>query len=182
MAPKIKIDKEKIIETAADIVRQQGESGLNARNIARALNCSTQPIFSNFPSMNDLKNEVVAFAEQVYKRYITAVILTQKYPEYKAYGMAYIFFAKEEKGLFKLLYMRERSGEDINDNTPFINEVYSVLQKNTGYNIDKAKLLHLEMWTFVHGLAVLAATDYLNLDEEMCSKMLSDVFLSLKGN
>ena len=32
-----------------------------------------------------------------------------KYPPYKASGMAYIRFAKEEKELFKLLFMRDRS-------------------------------------------------------------------------
>ncbi len=179
MAPKIKVDKESIINAATEIVKQQGEVALNARNLAKTLNCSTQPIFSNFSSMKDLRQEVIISAEEVYKQYIEREIKCQKYPEYKAYGMAYILFAKEEQELFKLLYMRDRKGENVSDDTPLINKVYGIIQKNTGYDIEKAKLLHLEMWTFVHGIAVMLATDYLQLDEELISKMLTDVFSSL---
>ncbi len=180
MAPRIKIDRESIVKAAVEIVRNVGESGLNARNIAKSLDCSTQPIFSNFPTMTDLKKEVINFAEETYKGYIEEFRKSGKYPEYKSYGMAYILFAKEEKELFKLLYMRDRQSEDITDDTPFLNGVYEILQQNTGYDIEKAKLFHLEMWTFVHGLAVMLATGYLEVDEKLCSKMLTDIFMSLK--
>ena len=51
MPPKIKITKEEIIKTALELVRTSGEQSINARTVAGALNCSTQPIFSNFSSM-----------------------------------------------------------------------------------------------------------------------------------
>ena len=34
------------------------------------------------------------------------------YPPYKAMGMGYIRFAAEERELFRLLFMRDRSGEE----------------------------------------------------------------------
>ena len=55
MPPKVKITKEDIIKTAIDIVRDKGADAINARNIASVLNCSTQPIFSNFDNMEELK-------------------------------------------------------------------------------------------------------------------------------
>ena len=43
-----------------------------------------------------------------------------------------------------------------------------------------AKLFHLEMWAFVHGIAVMFATKFLDLDWQLVSQMLSDMFLGLK--
>ena len=42
MPPKVKITKQDIIDTALALIREGGESALNARAIAAALNCSTQ--------------------------------------------------------------------------------------------------------------------------------------------
>ena len=53
MPPKTKVSKEEILSTAVNLVRNDGENALNARNIARSLGCSTQPIFSNFINMDD---------------------------------------------------------------------------------------------------------------------------------
>ena len=44
----------------------------------------------------------------------------------------------------------------------------------------EAELFHLEMWALVHGVAVMAATGYLTLDEATVSRMLSDVYLAIK--
>ena len=53
MPPKIKITKEEIVDTALNLVREAGEQALNARSIAAKLKCSTQPVFSNFETMED---------------------------------------------------------------------------------------------------------------------------------
>lgn len=55
MPPKIKVTRESIVATAVDLVRSEGAQALNARRIAAALGCSTQPIFSNFAVMDELK-------------------------------------------------------------------------------------------------------------------------------
>jgi len=55
MPPKIKVTKDEIINNAIEIVRKDGEQSINARTIATQLNCSTQPIFSNFATMDDLR-------------------------------------------------------------------------------------------------------------------------------
>ena len=117
MPPRIKITKEDIINAAVELVRNNGEQGINARSIAAALGCSTQPVFSNFATMEELKLAVVEKADQLCQNYIQNEIERGKYPKYKASGMAYILFAKEEKELFKLLYMRDRSKEVIPENT-----------------------------------------------------------------
>ena len=67
MPPKVKITKSDIIEKALCAVRRSGVGAVNARSIAEALGCSTQPIFSNFATMDELMHEVSAAA---YSRYL----------------------------------------------------------------------------------------------------------------
>lgn len=180
MPPKTKTTKESIVSAAMDIVREQGDAALNARTVAAALGCSTQPIFSNFASMQELRLAVANAAEKLYCEYIEKETQSGLWPPYKASGMAYIRFAKEEKQLFKLLFMRDRTAEEIPQETELGNWVVGVVQGNTGLEEDRAKLFHLEMWAYTHGIAVMVATDYLDLDWELISLMLTDAYQGLR--
>lgn len=179
MPPKAKITRRDIIDGAVDIVRQHGEQGLNARSIAAALGCSTQPLFSNFTSMEELYFCVIQKAEQINKGYIDEEIARGQFPSYKASGMAYIRFAKEEKELFKLLYMRDRSGEEVPEEHKLTNQMESMVHQNTGLEGDGAKLFHLEMWACVHGIATMFATGFFDLSWDLVSQMLTDIYQGL---
>lgn len=180
MSPRIKITKEEILRTAVDIVRKQGEGALNARNLAAALNCSTQPIFSNYANMELLRQAVLGEAYALCQSYIRREQETGEFPPYKASGMAYIRFAQEEKELFKLLYLCDRGGAPIPEDDAINLQAYETVQQNTGLNTELTKLFHLEMWVYVHGIATMSATGFLDLERELVSRMLSDSYLSLK--
>ena len=49
-----------------------------------------------------------------------------------------------------------------------------------GVSIETASLIHLEMWTCVHGIATMFATGYLDLDWELVSDMLTDSYMGLR--
>ncbi len=181
MPPQIKVTKESIISAATDLVREFGHERLNARTLAEKLHCSTQPIFSNFSSMDEVKMAVVDRAAALYETYIQEDTESGLYPPYKASGMAYIRFALEEKALFKLLFMRDRSMEEIPEETELGKTVTAMVQENTGLDTLSAKLFHMEMWAFVHGIATMVATDYLMLDMPLVSRMISDVYQGLRA-
>ena len=42
-------------------------------------------------------------------------------------------------------------------------------------------MFHLEMWLYVHGIATMIATSYLNWDEAMVSQSLSDAYLGMRS-
>ena len=180
MPPKVRITKEEIIQTAIQLVREGGESAVNARAIASALNCSTQPIFSNFATMEELKYAVIEEAELLCGDYVAAEIEQGKYPSYKSSGIAYSRCAKEEQELFKLLYMRDRSSEDTSQESDFNKQILNIAKDNTGLEEFNSKFFHLEMWAFVHGIATMFATGYLDLDWEIVSKMLTDAYQGLR--
>ena len=180
MPPKVKITKEQILLSALDIVKKEGFSAVNARVLANNIGCSTQPIFSNYPTMDALKEDILKIANDIYFNYLKEDVAKNEYPTYKASGMAYIHFAKEEKELFKLLFMRDRTGEDQNKRTEDFEEVVSLVQQSLGISRERALMFHLEMWIYVHGIATMIATSYLEFDKELISKRLTDSYLGLK--
>ena len=179
MPPKVKITKEDIVQAGLEIVRRDGETGLNARSIAAVLGCYTQPVFSNYDSMDELRLAVLAGAEGVYACYMQQEIESGKYPDYKASGMAYIRFAKEEKNLFRMLYMRHRTYEQTLNEAHLFDQMEEIVQDSTGLERDRARLFHLEMWAFVHGIAAMMATGYQELDMELVSTMITDAYQGL---
>lgn len=181
MPAKKQVTKEMLIDCAFEIVREYGIEALNMRSLAKACNCSTQPIYLSFNGAEDLKSAVTDRICKEFDSYIECEIKEGKFPEYKAVGMGYIRFAKEEKELFKCLLMRDRSKENDWEKHSFDKSTYMIM-KSYGLYRDDATKLHAEMWIFVHGFATMLATGYQDWDFETISEMLSDVYKGLMNN
>ena len=179
MPPKVKITKEAIVSAAVDIVRKEGARALNARTVAAALACSTQPIFSHFATMEQLHRAVVQQGYQLYGQYTQQEIASGRYPAYKSSGMAYIRFAREEKELFKLLFMH-RPSRETQESDGLYQQMTDLVQSNTGLSGEEAQLFHLEIWAVVHGIATMFATGFLDLPWELVSQMLTDTYQGLR--
>ena len=179
MPRQFRFTKDEIIDASITIVREKGFKAISAREIGKALKSSSKPIFSLFENMEEVNNEIIKRAYTIYTQYIENAMKENKWPKYKASGMAYISFAKEEKELFKLLFMRDRTNEEVEklNFSPFT----EILEKQLGITKEEAELFHLEMWICVHGIASMIATSFLDLDEETISNILSDNFLGLKN-
>ena len=180
MPPKVKISKEEIVHAAVEIVRANGIQAVNARILAAALNCSTQPVFSNFATMEELQQAVISAAYHHYLGFIRREVESGQYPRYKAFGMAYIRFAKEEKELFKLLFMRDRGGEALAPSPDFQESVEMIMEAN-GVTEETARLMHLELWIWVHGIGTMLATSFLHLEWEQISEMLTDIYQGIRA-
>lgn len=179
MPPKTRITKDDIVLAGLALVRESGEDGLNARAVAARLGCSTQPIFSNYPTMGELKKSVIARAAEEFAAYTAKAMQETAMPPYKTVGMAYIRFAREQRQLFRLLFMRDRTGETIMEDRQSLADILRVIREHTGLTEDEAYSFHIEMWIWVHGVASMHATGYLDLPEETVSAMLTDVFRGL---
>lgn len=180
MPPKFKFTRAEMTAAALDITRENGISGLTARSLATRLGCSVKPVFGLFENMEEVQREVLLAADALYLDRIEQEISAGKYPPYKASGMAYIRFAREERELFKLLFMRDRSGEKIAENREAVRPQVDQIRKNTGLDEEAAYLFHIEMWIYVHGIATMIATSYLNWDMELIDRMLTDEYIGLK--
>lgn len=180
MPPKFKFTREQIITAALDVTRRNGMEGLTARGLAAELGSSAKPIFGLFQNMEEVQSEVVSSANVLYQSYLQKSMTNKKYPPYKASGMAYIQFAKEEKELFKLLFMRDRTSEKIAENREEVRPMLDIIMKNLQLSEDEAYFFHLESWLYVHGIATMIATNYLDWDIEFIDKALTDAYEGLK--
>lgn len=105
MAPKNKFTREEMVTAALNVVRKKGSGALTARAVAEELGVSTQPIFTCFGTMEELREEVFEAAEEKYHSYVLEG-LKARVPFF-GFGMRYISFAREEKELYKLLFLSE---------------------------------------------------------------------------
>lgn len=179
MPPKFKFTRDEITSAAVNVTRKKGSDGLTARALAEELGCSVKPIFGLFKNMEEVQSAVMNAAQDIYESYLAEDMTSGKYPLYKASGMAYIRFAKEERELFKLLFMRDRGGEPL-EPTREVDAIIPIIMKTTGLSREQAERFHLEMWVVVHGIASMIATSYLIWNEEQISGVMTDFYTGLR--
>lgn len=179
MPPKCRFTREEIIQAALDLTAEKGVGALTARGLAQRLGSSAKPIFGLFANMEEVQQEVVKAANLRYQEYLLQDMSAGRYPPYKASGMAYIRFAREQKELFKLLFMRDRTHEEKVAGDE-LEALLGLIQKNMGLSRDDAYRFHLEMWIYVHGIATMIATAYLEWDMDFISAALTDAYQGLR--
>ncbi len=180
MPPKCKFTREEIVRAALDLTRKAGPDGLTARALGSALGSSVKPIFGQFKNMEEVQGAVQSAAQDLYQRYLAEDMAAGKYPPYKASGMGYIRFAREEKELFKLLFMCDRQGRPPEPGRE-MDVIIPLIMKNTGLSRERAERFHLELWIFVHGIASMSATGYLDWEMQTVSDVLTDAYMGLKA-
>ena len=71
MPAKPKVTRDGIVKAAFELIRTQGHEALNARTLAEALGCSTQPLLYWFASMDEIRRETYRAADAFHTGFIT---------------------------------------------------------------------------------------------------------------
>ena len=178
MPPKSKFTREQIIETAFQMVREEGLSSLKARDLAQKLGTSTAPIFTAFNSVEEIRDEVVRKANALYGEYIKEGL--KQIPAFKGAGMKYIEFAKDEPELFKILGINKKFTDNFlpayDENSP---EVLNVLENKYGMSNETARKLYNHMSVYAFGFASLYAQRIYLFTMEDISRMISEVYAAM---
>lgn len=182
MPPKFRFTKEEIIETALNMVRENGIESITARSLAERLGSSSKPVFSLFSNMDEVLSETVLAARNVYNEYIK-IGLSSELP-FKGVGTQYILFAIKEPKLFQVLFMRDLGEKaDALNTLPVIDDNYSEIllsvQKQYSFSEAESKRLYEHLWIYTHGIASLIATGVCRFTAEKISSMMTDVCKSL---
>ena len=188
MLARKKIEKENIIDTCLKITRREGIDALNARKVAKALGCSTQPLFYYYENMDEIKNEVLQEISKLFNQ----ALLKSNYdrPAYKDIGVNYIRFASNEPEFFKIMFQSKMNKEmfDFIDLTGSSLQIFETISKQTGLSLENAKQFHLRMWLYVNGIASLVAHQTVEFNDEEIIDLLKDQYVSMllyevkKGN
>lgn len=177
----ISISKDNILNTALEIVREKGIDAVSNREIAKKLNCSIRPIYYQFKNSEELMRELNKMMIKYFYDFLTNN-MNDEMPKYKQTGINYIKFAKEEKNLFKVLFMSKTNlsiSEFIGAAEDNINNIFKLIKGSTKLNDEEIMSFHTKMWLFTHGLATLLACDAIKLNDKQISELLSCEFKAL---
>ena len=174
--PKVKFQREDIVNAALEITRAKGIDAVTAREVARQLQVSVGPIFTWFDTMDQLKAEACAQAMARYRAYIERG-LAGPIP-FLGLGQQYIRFAREEPELYKLLFLT-RSGGAMK--AMKLSQDLSRESLMRVYNMDAATAdkYFRDLWLVVFSFATLIVTDDCPYTDGEMSAVLTEVSLSV---
>ena len=168
MPPRKRIFREDILKAAVKLVQEQGAQALSVRNIAQKLNCSTQPIYSEFENMETLRDELMTYVREKYLR--------EDARNYKQVALSFLHFARRERNLFQLVYLRQRAaGETLFEDPNEMQTIYK-LKANLKLSQKQAAEMHRRMQYYCYSMAVMMATGYLNFSEEEINEELTEYY------
>jgi hypothetical protein len=183
MPPKVKFEKESILNAAYDIVRNEGWEGLSSRSIAKELNSSTGPIYSQLKSMKNLEEEVLRKAWSLFEEYVSTSITGDKWIDQ---GIGHLHFAKAEGFLYKAMFdgkhhhgpsgigqiVFKKLGDDL-VNYPLFKDLSQGMQLE----------IRSSRWIFNHGLASLITNmpeiDQPKMDKEAITRKIKRISMAI---
>jgi AcrR family transcriptional regulator len=172
MPPKSKTTKEDIVEAAFIIAKEEGFSGITARNVAKHLGCSIAPIYVNFTTIDDLIEAVIMRVFAVSEE----LLAEQKGQDiFENIGRASIAFAREYPVFLRELIMQPSPYMDSYET--FENTILKLLAEDEtmqGWTLEERKNLLLKMRIFQMGLSVMIANGQIPswLDDKALEAML----------
>ena len=171
MPAKKHMTKSMILNAALKLLKEQGYEAVNIKPLAKALGCSTQPVYLSFSGMEDLRNELIPLAVAEFERLMKR---NSQDDVARLYTMDYIQFAREEPRLFRFLFLRPHAFSEIRQALlPMIERAIEDLMDTYRISHEEADLLHDQLWMHAHGIASMIATDFCDWNMEKVSRMLA---------
>lgn len=174
MPPKQRISADMVLKAAFELTREQGIEAVNARSVALVLGCSTQPIFSSFPTMEALKKAVFDYAAEV----CMGDILTGEGKASFAAdtSMWVIRLAREEPHIFHLLYLSdsfEKKGLlDTMLDYECNRKLLERMAQTHGLTEAESRDVYLRGYLLLHGIATMIATNHMAFSDAEVSDLV----------
>ena len=157
MPPKQRINRDMILEGAFSVFCREGMQNINARSVARELSCSTQPIFSYYSGMAELKREIEEKAYQRFQEMVGPALEADD--PLKDACTRYLRFASEEPMLFQHMFIRtNRAAESMENHAGIPGGLDHLTAKVYGMTEADARTLCLTLAAYTHGMAAILAT------------------------
>lgn len=172
MARKKEIDKQRILDAAYKLAVRGGIESLTARNVAKAVNCSTQPIYLEFENMQDLRNQVLAkisdeLKSNTFQQNFTGEPLIDL-------DLSYLYFAKEHVDLFRAMFVDGKFGNQMIVDTLMGLGLEKFKQQFDAEQFSEERLNHIVIsnWIAATGLATLLINKMANFTQAQMISVL----------
>lgn len=182
MPPKAAVSREDILGAGIGLVRKGGLGCVNARSLAAALGCSTQPVFRVYKNMAQLFAELRDAMDAVYDGFMKERIREENRLLTQAAG--YVEFARQERHIFNALFMHlTMAGASLEDilAAPWNQASIENAARVTGLDRDGARALFINVWLYSHGMAAQIVANQIDLPQEQAERLLADAFWKFAG-
>ncbi|MEL6345220.1 MAG: TetR/AcrR family transcriptional regulator [Myxococcota bacterium] len=102
MPPKTRYTRDSVLDAAIGVVRRDGLRAVSARSVARALNASTAPVSSAFPSMQHL---ITAVVDRILSRLLARIEAADGPDPLLAAAFAFARFTADEPNFYEALFL-----------------------------------------------------------------------------
>lgn len=172
MARKKEIDKQRILDAAYKLAVRGGIESLTARNIAKAVNCSTQPIYLEFENMQDLRNQVLArISDELKSNTLQQNFIGEPLIDL---DLSYLYFAKEHVDLFRAMFVDGKFGNQMIVDTLMGLGIEKFKQQFDAEQYSDERLKHIVIanWIAATGLATLLINKMANFTQAQMVSVL----------
>lgn len=187
MPPRQKITKDMLLEQAFKIAEEQGIMAVTSRSVAKALGCSIQPVFSQFPTMEELRQATFRYACDLFVKDVLA--FEDRSDFFQQVTNWVIDLAKHRPNLFRLLYLsNEFDGSNFLEVMMGFESNKRLISKMTElYHLDEnsCKDILLRSCLFLIGISTMVCVNHMDFSNDQVEKMMkqtvSDMVNGAKG-
>jgi len=186
MPPKQKITKEDILQKAYEITRQYGIDTVTARNVAKEVGCSIQPIFSQFASMEELRQATFHYTS---KMMMKEILEHQEEADFMIQTNIWLLnLARNETNLFELLYLSNTYSStnlwDVMMEWKCNRKMVEAFGEKHHLEESVCKDIFQRGFLLLFGIATMIANNHINLTNEealdMVSRTVSEMVTGIK--
>jgi len=185
MGRKTQITKERILETALQMLIRDGYGAITVKTLAAEIGCSTQPIVWHFENMNGFRKAFfeycIAYAKSQFTVWNGSLddLLTET-------ARGYITIACNMPNLFRFVFVDNKDGCGNSDVVPKLqldstDKILRLLCEEKGLTEQQAASFLMNYEFYIHGVASYTASGFVNYPEEAIIAMANrarDAFLA----
>jgi len=184
MPPRTELTQEKIVNAAFELVREEGLAALTTRRIAQRLHCSTQPIYSAYGSMDEMRNAVLTIAGECARTYMMGYS-DERHSAALNLAIGFMHFAQSERHLFRALYLSGFLQYDPNADMmlgeKLLGEHAQSGDLRRGSRIDKLtvdqrRLMYKKLSIYLIGIGTMLNTGSMNLEMHEAVELVVEMY------
>lgn len=181
MPPKQKITKEILLSHALNVAKEQGISSVTSRSVAKSIGCSIQPVFSHFPTMEELRQATFDYA---CTQLMNELLEFQNEPDFITRTNIWLLnLARNEAKLFDLLYLSDSFHSvnlwDVMMEWECNRKMMSAMEQRYQLTQTECKDIFLRGFFMLFGIATMIAKDKIDISNEEAIDMVKRTVIQM---
>lgn len=163
-----------ILEQAFILADKQGISAVTSRSVAKLLDCSIQPIFSHFPTMEELRKATFDYACQ---KFVAEVLSFADNPDFLSLTTKWtVDLARHRPNLYRLLYLSGglygNSMTEVMMNYESNNKLIHKMTEQYGLDVLKCQDILMRCCLLLIGICTMMCENAVTFTDEQISAVM----------